>query len=71
MFFNMSRPLSLSLHQLRLVAVHASADARTVVRYLAGRPVRPMLAERIRAALASLGLDGAGADAEGDARPAA
>lgn len=38
------------------IALHASADRRTVLRYLRGETLRPASARAIRGALRSLGL---------------
>ena len=43
--------------EARRIAVAAGADTKTVKRYIAGEVVRPLTAQRVRAALLSLGLD--------------
>lgn len=51
------QPVPLLQHRVLLkVAVAAEADMRTVRKYLAGEPVRPYLAERIKAGLAAVGV---------------
>lgn len=47
----------LDAHALRQVAVEAMVDPRTVARLLAGGEVRPLSAQRIRAALSRLGFE--------------
>ena len=48
---------------VRRIAVEASADPRTVVKYLTGKPVAGVCAERIDAALTRLGLKNTGKEA--------
>ena len=43
--------MTLDAHTLRAIAVAASCDPRTVRRFVEGKPVRPMVAERIRKAM--------------------
>ena len=43
--------MPLDAHTLRAIAVAASCDPRTVRRFVEGKPVRPMVAERIRKAM--------------------
>lgn len=43
-------------HTIRTIAVAATADPRTVRRYLRGETVKHTSAARVRAALAELGL---------------
>jgi hypothetical protein len=45
-----------TLLQIRAIATSGQVDERTVKRFLAGEPVRPMLRERIQAALAQHGF---------------
>lgn len=46
----------LPAHEVRRISVAAGADPRTVQRVLRGETVRPMCAQRIADALATLGL---------------
>jgi hypothetical protein len=46
----------LKAHELRAVAVAASCDPRTVVRYVAGKSGQDLVGKRIEAALVALGL---------------
>lgn len=46
--------VTLTPHELRRVSVAADCDPRTVAAHFAGLPVRPSIAARIAAALASL-----------------
>ena len=48
--------MKLHLHQLRQVSVAASCDPRSVGNYVAGKTLRPLLAERIEVALRECGL---------------
>jgi hypothetical protein len=51
---------ALNPHNLRRLSVEAGADPRTVTRFLAGDPARPVTsttAARIAAAIVRLGLD--------------
>jgi len=45
-------------HELRQIAVAALCDPVTVRKFLNRRPVRPLSAQRIEAALRQLGIDG-------------
>ena len=49
--------MSLTPREIQLVAVDARLDTRTVARGLAGFPMRTQARERLRAALASRGVD--------------
>lgn len=56
-------------HEIREVAVEASCDPRTVKNYLrAKKPVQPLSAKRIEAAILRLGLGAAGMPARLDPR---
>lgn len=48
--------VALPPHMIRLIATRASVDPRTVHRLLAGKPVRPGGANRIRVAIRKLRL---------------
>lgn len=48
------RAADFSEHQLRMVAVVAECHPKTVARFLAGKPVRPLSAQRIKRALGRL-----------------
>jgi hypothetical protein len=52
----MSNTTKVPAHVLRAIAVKAPCDPRTAARFIAGEPVQPMNAERIRAAIVALGL---------------
>jgi hypothetical protein len=47
----------LHAHEVRMVAVAADVDPRTVRRFLEGRPVSAMPLKRICAAMVSLGFE--------------
>ena len=49
--FDGARRMPLDAHTLRAIAVAASCDPRTVRRFVEGKHVRPMVAERIRKAM--------------------
>lgn len=44
------------LYKLREIAVRATCDPRTVGKFLEGKAVQPMVADRIRRALAAEGV---------------
>lgn len=48
--------IELTVHQCRQVAVKACVDPRTVQAYLDGKPCHSTTSERVRLALAELGL---------------
>lgn len=52
---NSAEPVHLSAHQERAISVAAGCDPRTLRRFLAGKPVMPMIRERIARALKALG----------------
>lgn len=51
-----SAPIKLGLAELRAIAVEASCDPRTVQALLAGKPVRPLVRNRIEPALTKRGI---------------
>lgn len=51
-----SKVARLTTQQERQVAVEAQVDPRTVRAYLEGKPGRSLVVERVKAALAKLGL---------------
>ena len=51
-----TRKTPLAAHLVRKVSVEAPADPRSIRKLLRGEPLSPMTAERIRRALAELGL---------------
>lgn len=52
----MSASKRIEAFQARAIAVDAQCDPRTVIRFIEGASVRPMLHARIRTALAAHGL---------------
>jgi len=50
------KPVTLKPHDARRVGVMAGTDPRTVLAYLAGRPMRSTTAARVREALRALGI---------------
>jgi hypothetical protein len=52
----MSTQRSIDQHTARRIAVESVTDPRTVLRFVAGEPVRGMTAHRIREALQRMGL---------------
>jgi hypothetical protein len=48
--------VTLPAHEIRAIAVISQSDPRSVVKRLRREPVRPLVAARIDAALAELGL---------------